>query len=869
MSRHARLAPALLKGLRSTVSALVLSGLATMSVAQQNLVDLTPVEPGYAAVTAASQMFEPNPPPGGPVDSPVFMLIDVRDPAGQGAIADTDWNAPKDINDHPGSVAWYSSAFMDNEVFGIAVTRDTPPDIFVASTGIYGMGSATGRIFRVHAGPAVGDPWVVQPWIELPFSAGLGLGNIAYDIENDQLFATNFGDGRIYRISANVPDTLLSTYDPFGDDDGVTGFCPKRERIWGIGVWCGAVYFGTWREDQQTNCGGCADPHNGVYEVRLQPGGEFTGTPSGTPAGVPNFVDAAEPRVVSTPTNPPQMGGKNSPIADVEFNSQGDMLVGERTMASDAGSGAHFSGAYEYLHDSPGTGWDPAQIFIGVGRWYFGSICHGEMNASGGIDYAECVPNGAGPNFILANGDALHVQDACAGPPPPDDGRHGDALYGLQVTPMLPALRHRDFSFLVDFDERTATYRTAKGGIGDVDYVRSVPCAVTGNCCCLEVTPPVMAACYPDLASAEAAALLGTIATDACSNTAPVKGLVLPSTFDPATCVATITVRVADSCGNVEFVVVSAKVDGDAPVLTGVPADIVIECGDPVPGPPLVTASDVCDGVLPVGFAELTEGTCPVVITRKWFATDACGNFVGETRTVTIVDTLPPVLTGVPGNIEIECGVAVPAPPVVTAFDRCSGIVPVIFTTSTADGICPIVEVITRTWTATDACGLSVSETRTVTIRDTTPPVVEPQPGVCLWPPNHWYVCFDKADFPGAVVDACPGTVSWAFTGCSSDQCDEAPCPGHPGENGDGNTINDCVIGPTGQWVCMRAERAGTDPEGRHYGVVVSATDECGNSVTVPFMTVYVPHDQHPHEDCLKTTQVGCKFDQNIPNCPD
>ena len=28
---------------------------------------------------------------------------------------------------------------------------------------------------------------------------------------------------------------------------------------------------------------------------------------------------------------------------------------------------------------------------------------------------------------------------------------------------------------------------------------------------------------------------------------------------------------------------------------------------------------------------------------------------------------------------------------------------------------------------------------------------------------------------------------------CASDQCDNAPCPEHPGENGDGNTVNDCV----------------------------------------------------------------------------
>lgn len=132
-------------------------------------------------------------------------------------------------------------------------------------------------------------------------------------------------------------------------------------------------------------------------------------------------------------------------------------------------------------------------------------------------------------------------------------------------------------------------------------------------------------------------------------------------------------------------------------------------------------------------------------------------------------------------------------------------------------------------------------------------------------------MCFEKADFNPVFTEAC-GTVMWQFASCATDQCDDAPCsPGHDGENGDGNTVNDCVIGGGGTWFCVRAERAGTEPEGRHYTVSIVATDSCGNtSLPQLLKTYYVPHDQSPHaKDCVRTTKEGCKHDSNIPNCPD
>ena len=51
--------------------------------------------------------------------------------------------------------------------------------------------------------------------------------------------------------------------------------------------------------------------------------------------------------------------------------------------------------------------------------------------------------------------------------------------------------------------------------------------------------------------------------------------------------------------------------DGQAPELTGVPADLILFCGDEVPEPAIVTAWDECEGVIDVIFTESIEGELP------------------------------------------------------------------------------------------------------------------------------------------------------------------------------------------------------------------------------------------------------------------
>lgn len=116
---------------------------------------------------------------------------------------------------------------------------------------------------------------------------------------------------------------------------------------------------------------------------------------------------------------------------------------------------------------------------------------------------------------------------------------------------------------------------------------------------------------------------------------------------------------------------------------------------------------------------------------------------------------------------------------------------------------------------------------------DTTAPVISlAASSVCVWPPNHKFVRLQLAtDLLRGVADACdPNPTAVILDAGSSEPATVV---------GSGNTTLDVVFGPT--TVCLRAERSGTGP-GRHYTVVVQATDHSMNSSTQA-LDVFVPHD--------------------------
>ncbi|HNG13512.1 MAG TPA: T9SS type A sorting domain-containing protein [Saprospiraceae bacterium] len=192
----------------------------------------------------------------------------------------------------------------------------------------------------------------------------------------------------------------------------------------------------------------------------------------------------------------------------------------------------------------------------------------------------------------------------------------------------------------------------------------------------------------------------------------------------------TRTWTATDACGNAStYTQTITVVDTKAPVFVGtLPQDITIECDQPVPPAPVLTATDNCDTNVPVVLNSVTTpGSCPQesIITRTYTASDDCGNIATHTYKITIDDSKAPVFNGVlPQDITLECDLPTPPAPTITATDNCAQTINVVFITSAVQGKCPQEQVITRTWTATDPCGNTASHTYTITKIDTKPPVI-------------------------------------------------------------------------------------------------------------------------------------------------
>ena len=180
-----------------------------------------------------------------------------------------------------------------------------------------------------------------------------------------------------------------------------------------------------------------------------------------------------------------------------------------------------------------------------------------------------------------------------------------------------------------------------------------------------------------------------------------------------------------DQCGLASTATLTYNVeDTEAPVLTGCPVDVQVQCGE-VPPVAVVTALDNCIGVVPVTFAEqITDGGCPqeMIITRVWAAEDSCQNRMECVQVITVVDTMSPVFGETPEDMTIECGSEIPPMMELSATDNCDNEVTITMASSISQGECPIIEMIHRSWTASDDCGNTTTVTQNIYIQDTTAP---------------------------------------------------------------------------------------------------------------------------------------------------
>jgi uncharacterized repeat protein (TIGR01451 family) len=286
----------------------------------------------------------------------------------------------------------------------------------------------------------------------------------------------------------------------------------------------------------------------------------------------------------------------------------------------------------------------------------------------------------------------------------------------------------------------------------------------------------------------------------------------------------TITWTATDTAGNSASCQQTVTVnDATAPVITlNGASSMTVECHDSFTDPG-ATANDTCDGSVAVNVSGSVNVNVPGTYTLTYNASDSSGNAATPvTRTVTVVDTIAPVITVNGANpMTVECHTTF-TDPGATATDACDTNVPV----STSGSVNTNVPgTYTLTYNASDDSGNNATpKTRTVIVVDTGLPVITVNNLMpSLWPANHKYVSFNVTDFVTAASDGCDtslGVSSVIVEKITSDETENG--------NGDGNTTNDIVIAPNCKSFQVRAER-NAGGNGRVYTVTFALTDSNGN----------------------------------------
>lgn len=285
---------------------------------------------------------------------------------------------------------------------------------------------------------------------------GVGLGNIAFDKTNNQLFVTNFEDGRIYRLSTS--GNILSTFDPKMADDGLVGMAPIGERVWAVGVYNNRVYYSVWNQEFGTTT------QNEIRSVGLNASGDFL-----------IATDQLEFLIPFPSGYTGRNGGDGGawvadPVSDIEFSHDGKMLIAQKSMVTDISERGHTGRVLKYNWTGSSYTMD-TEYFVGA----FSST----RNSAGGVDFGYSlwdnsnnkIDTSSREQLIWASGVAIRLPFDCVG--------SNEYIYGMQSIDIAGNMQGCPAVFtgsnLVDFDGNLTN--NTKGYIGDVDVFREEPAA--------------------------------------------------------------------------------------------------------------------------------------------------------------------------------------------------------------------------------------------------------------------------------------------------------------------------------------------------------------------------------------------------------
>jgi len=212
--------------------------------------------------------------------------------------------------------------------------------------------------------------------------------------------------------------------------------------------------------------------------------------------------------------------------------------------------------------------------------------------------------------------------------------------------------------------------------------------------------------------------------TDNCDGTGMVSGTESGSIDMCAGGSITRTWEYMDACGNVGTHSQTITADPiPAPTFQNVPANSTVSC-DAIPTsfPDLMYTNGGVGACLIEGMVTPTVvGTpdaCGGVIIAGWVFTDACGNNISASQTVTVDPAPIPTFVNPPGDITVDCDAVPTSAPDLTYTNNESG-------TCLLSGIASPVQsgfadncggTITYTWNATDDCGNNISHVQNITV---------------------------------------------------------------------------------------------------------------------------------------------------------
>jgi hypothetical protein len=381
------------------------------------------------------------------------------------------------------------------QVFGVALDAEGPPNIYLSATsafglhrnadnsnwmeGMWGADGGPGTIYRLDRDAGYRPRVFATVTLNGRPNSGPGLGNIAFDKWNKQIFVSDLETGMIHRYRAadgsdlgfydhgtqgrakfldatgGKPGSLPPIpFDPaskpritdcpekFDNTPDCWNFAPSGRRVWGLAAWKHPqsgetrLYYSVWSSPafgDQSWAGNKDnnDKRNSIWSVKLDPEGGFVADDVRREFVMPDFFK--DPEAIAR-------AGHSSPVSDITFPTCGGtavMLLGERGGIRNLGldvdkpfAAPHEARAFQVGLTQQGS-WKP------LGRYdvgFYSRRLDGEpfvrANCAGGVAFGPgYTPDGRADlskpdQFTWISGDALcSVDGPCNNPagnrPPP------------------------------------------------------------------------------------------------------------------------------------------------------------------------------------------------------------------------------------------------------------------------------------------------------------------------------------------------------------------------------------------------------------------------------------------------------------------